>query len=119
MIWFVCLALAALVFAYVYVVRPILRALPVLKAFYDRADTAWAKAKALAWNSLTVAWSYVMAAAGVVMQQLDGIADIFGDPDLKANLSTVIGADTRTLGYVLLAISGVTLLTRLRSIGKA
>ena len=92
--------------------------MPALKAFYTEADTFWQKAKALAWNSLTVAWSYVIAAVGVVLQQLDTIAGVFGDPDLKANLSAVIGADTRTLGYVLLSISALTLAARLRSIGK-
>lgn len=118
MIWS---ALSLLVFvpAYLLVLRPLLKAMPALQAFYREARTAWQKAKALAWNSLTVAWSYVLAVVGVVMQQLDGIADIFGDPDLRANLSAVIGTDTKTLGYVLLGISAITLLTRLRSIRKA
>ncbi len=71
------------VLAYILVVRPILKAVPAPKAFYTEADTFWQKAKALCWNSLTVAWSYVIAAVGVVLQQLDTIAGVFGDPDLK------------------------------------
>ncbi len=117
MIW-IPFTLVTLVLAYILVVRPILKAVPALKSFYADADTFWQKAKALAWNSLTVVWSYVLAVVGVVMQQLDDIARVIGDPDLKANLSTVIGADTRTLGYVLLGISALTLAARLRSIGK-
>ncbi len=121
MIWFFWCLFLLLTGALVYVLflRPILKAVPALKGFYADADSFWAKLKALGWNSLTVAWSYVMAVVGVIMQQLDTIAGIFGDPDLKANLSTVIGADTKTLGYVLLGISALTLAARLRSIGKA
>lgn len=115
MIW-MCLTLVVLMLAYILILRPILKALPALRTFYAKADTFWLKAKALAWNSLTVAWSYLLAVAGFIMQQLDSIAGFFGDPDLKANLSAVIGADTRTLGYVLLSISVVTLLARLRSL---
>jgi len=113
LLWFV-----ALIAIYAVVVRPILHALPLLKEFYTQADTFWCKLKACAWNSLTVAWSYFVAFVGLVLERFDMVSDAVGDPELKANLSTAIGADTKTLGYLLLGFSLVTLVARLRSIRK-
>jgi hypothetical protein len=118
MIWTLLMTSLVLALSACLVVPPILKAWPKLQASYTAADTSWRKAKALTWNSMTIAWSYVMLAIGFVMQQFDNIAGLLGDPDLKANLSTVLGADTRTLGYMLLGISMVTLVSRLRSLKR-
>jgi hypothetical protein len=112
------LTAVALVLAYALIVRPILHKIPALKAFYDEADTVWAKVWALAWNSLTVAWSYLMAAVGAVMQGIDTIGSALGDPGLKDQITQTLGSDPKVLGYILLSISTVTLLARLRSISK-
>lgn len=118
MFWTILLAIVVLVLAYILVLRPILHAIPALKTFYDEADTFWTKAKALTWNSLTVAWSYLMAAVGTVFQTIDGIGSALGDPGLKDQIAQAIG-DPKTVGKILLGISVVTLLARLRSIPKA
>jgi phage terminase large subunit len=54
---------------------------------------------------------------GMQMQGLDSIADALGDPNLKDQISASIG-DTRTAGRVLLGISVVTIIARLRSLRK-
>ena len=59
-----------------------------------------------------------MAFVGVMMQAIDVTADALGDPELKDQISAVIG-DTRVVGRILLGISIVTILARLRSLRKA
>ena len=77
-----------------------------------------AKAKAVCLNSLTIAWGYLLAFAGVLLQGIDSIADALGDPNLRDQIEAATG-DTRTAGRILLGISVVTIVARLRSIGKA
>ncbi len=77
----------------------------------------WARIKASCLNSLTVAWGYVLALAGLVMQGIDTVADALGDPNLKEQISASIG-DAKTVGRILLGISVVTIIARLRSIRK-
>jgi hypothetical protein len=76
------------------------------------------KIKAFCLNSLTIAWGYLLAFAGAVMQAVDSVADALGDPALKDQISTAIG-DAKTAGRILLGISVVTIIARLRSIRKA
>jgi hypothetical protein len=78
----------------------------------------FAKVKAFCLGSLTIAWGYFLAFAGALMQGLDSIADALGDPGLKDQISASIG-DTKTAGRVLLGISIVTIIARLRSLRKA
>lgn len=78
----------------------------------------WARIKACCLNSLTIAWSYCLAVAGAVMQAIDAIADALGDPALKDQISAAFG-DAKTVGRILLVISIVTILARLRSLRKA
>ena len=77
----------------------------------------WARIKACCLNSLTIAWSYCIAFAGAAMQGLDSLADALGDPSLKDQISASIG-DARTAGRVLLGISVITMIVRLRSLRK-
>jgi hypothetical protein len=77
----------------------------------------WARVKACCLNSLTIAWSYCLAFAGAAMQGLDSLADALGDPNLKDQISASIG-DARTAGRVLLGISVITMIARLRSLRK-
>jgi hypothetical protein len=77
----------------------------------------WARIKACCLNSLTMAWSYCLAFAGTAMQGIDSFADALGDPNLKDQISASIG-DARTAGRVLLGISVVTMIVRLRSLRK-
>jgi hypothetical protein len=52
------------------------------------------------------------------MQGIDTIADALGDPNLKDQISAAIG-DTKIAGRILLGLSIVTIIARLRSIRKA
>ena len=116
MIWI--LILPGLIAAYFIFLRPVLKAIPALKEFYAQADGFWAKAKALAGNSLTVAWSYFMIVVGFVMQWIDPLASALGDPGFKTQVTETLQANPKILGYVLMGISAVTLAARLRSIAK-
>ena len=76
------------------------------------------KVKALCLHSLTIAWGYVLALIGAAMSIVDNIGDALGDPGLKDQISAAIG-DAKTTGRILLGISIVTILARLRSLKKA
>lgn len=78
----------------------------------------WARIKVCCLNSLTIAWSYLLAFAGVAMQAVDNIADALGDSGLRDQISAAIG-DAKTAGRILLCISIVTIIARLRSLRKA
>jgi hypothetical protein len=112
------LALAALVgvLGIYLVIRPTLKALPQFKAFYAEADTIWQKAFALAYKSATVIVSYVGAAIGFALSQLGTVAALVGDPSFQAEVSKVIGADTRVLGVVMIGFSVIVFAARMRSI---
>jgi hypothetical protein len=77
-----------------------------------------ARVKAFCLNSLTIAWGYVLAFAGAIMQCIDSAADALGDPGLKQQITDAIG-DPKTVGRVVLGISVITIIARLRSIKKA
>ena len=74
--------------------------------------------KAFCLHSLTIAWGYVLAIAGSTMAFIDNIGDALGDPTLRDQLSAAIG-DARTTGRILLGISVITIMARLRSLKKA
>ena len=78
----------------------------------------WPHIKACCLNSLTIAWSYCLAFAGAAMQAIDTIADALGDPGLRDQISMAIG-DAKTVGRILLCVSIVTIVARLRSLRKA
>ena len=78
----------------------------------------WTRIKSCCLNSLTVAWGYLLAFAGAAMQAIDTIADALGDPSLRDQISAAIG-DTKTVGRILLGVSIVTIIARLRSLRKA
>ena len=77
----------------------------------------WARIKGCCLNSLTVAWGYCLAFAGAVMQAIDTIADALGDPGLRDQISAAIG-DATTVGRILLGVSIITIIARLRSLRK-
>jgi hypothetical protein len=78
----------------------------------------WAKIKKACFHSLTIAWGYCLAVVGAAMQGVDTLADALGDPNLRDQISTAIG-DARTVGRILLGVSIVTLVARLRTARKA
>lgn len=76
------------------------------------------KLKAACLHSLTVAWGYTLALAGGAMTAIDNIGEALGDPNLRDQINTAIG-DARVAGRILLGISIITILARLRSLRKA
>jgi hypothetical protein len=76
-----------------------------------------ARIKAFCLHSLTVAWGYLLAIVGGMMAIVDNIGDALGDPALKDQVGAAIG-DARTAGRILLGISVITILARLRSLRK-
>jgi hypothetical protein len=78
----------------------------------------WARIKACCLNSVTIAWGYCLVLAGTAMQAVDTIADALGDPNLRDQISAAVG-DAKTAGRILLGISIITIIARLRSIRKA
>ena len=75
------------------------------------------KVKAACLHSLTIAWSYALAAVGGLMSVIDSVGAALGDPGLKGEVSAAIG-DARTAGRILLGISVITILARLRSLKR-
>ena len=77
----------------------------------------FSRIRAACLNSLTVAWGYVLALAGILISMVDNISEALGDPGLRDQISAAIG-DAKTTGRVLLGISIITILVRLRSIKR-
>ncbi len=102
--------------AYALFLRPVLRAIPAFKEFYDEADGFWQKVWALCGRSATLAFAYSVQAVGWLLQWMDPIAAFFGDPDLRAQITETLQANPKILGYVLMFISACTIAARIRSI---
>ena len=113
---FLALTVPGLLVAYFLFLRPVLRALPAFKEFYAQADGFWAKVWALCGNSATMAFAYFIQALSWAFQWIDPIATFFGDPDMRQQLTEALGANPKVLGYVLMAVSFITIATRVRSI---
>jgi len=75
------------------------------------------KLKAICLHSVTVAWGYILAITGAAMTAIDNIGDVLGDSNLRDQISNAIG-DARVAGRVLLAISIITIVARLRSLRR-
>ena len=68
-------------------------------------------------SSLTIAWGYCLAFAGVALQVVDYIADPLGDAELRSQIASAVGNPT-IAGRILLGISLITIVARLRSLRK-
>jgi hypothetical protein len=77
----------------------------------------FAMLKAFCLNSLTIAWGYLLALVGLMLQFIDAAGGSLGDPEFKDQIAAAIG-DPAWSGRVLLVISIVTLAARLRSLRK-
>jgi hypothetical protein len=112
------LIVPGLIAFYALFLRHVLASVPAFKRFYAEADGFWASVWAVCGNSLTLAWSYFVIAAGAAVQAIDPIASALGDPDLKAQVTTFLSANPKALGYFAIAVSVITILSRLRTLGK-
>lgn len=117
MIWLI-LVVPGLVAAYFMLLRPILHGIPQLAKFYTEADGFWAKVKAIGGNSATIGWSYLVGGVGWLLQWIDPLATLAGDPDFKSQVTNTLQTNPQVLGYVLMGISAITIAARMRSIGK-
>ena len=104
---------------YFMVLRHALKSIPALKQFYVEADGFWAKVWALCGKEITIAWSYAVIGIGAAIQWIDPIAATLGDPDLRTQITNALSTDPKVLGYFAMAVSLITILARLRSIGKS
>lgn len=119
MIWIFTIAvLPGLVVGYALFLRPVLHALPQLKEFYAEADGFWQKVWGLCGRSVTIIWGLALQLAGQALQWIDPVASALGDPDLRTQITDTLQANPKVLGYVLMAISFITIAARLRGIGK-
>jgi hypothetical protein len=74
--------------------------------------------RAICLNSLTIAWGYCLALIGMLLQIVDYVADPLGDPELRIQVGAAIG-DPIIAGRIMLGISLITIVARLRSLRKA
>jgi hypothetical protein len=81
-----------------------------------RSNT-WTKIKVSCLHSLTIAWGYCLAVVSVVMQGVDVLAEALGDPNLRDQVSAAVG-DTKIVGRILLGVSIITIVARLRTARK-
>jgi len=107
-----------LIVTYAVLLRPWLRKIPALLAFYAEADGFWARVWAYCGKSVTVAWGYLLGGFGSAMALLDPLAKVVGDPDLKDQVTTLLQSNPKVLGYITIWISLVTIAARMRSIAK-
>ena len=78
----------------------------------------WEHIKAACFRSLTVAWSYALAAIGTFLQFVDNIGMALGDPNLKHQIEDAFRGDPVVMGRIVICISIVTLIARARTLGK-
>ena len=76
----------------------------------------WNKIKSFCLHSATIAWQYAIIFFSGVLEYADSIAEALGDPQLKDQLHSVFGNDAKLWGKILLGISIVSILARLRTI---
>ncbi len=112
------LTITGLVVAYALFLRPVLKALPALKAFYAQADGFWAKVSAIGGHSATIAWGYILGGIGSCVALIEPLANLLGAPDFKTQVATALADHPEYMGYFTIAVSVVTIAARLRSIGK-
>lgn len=113
MTWLVLVLPGAVVFYFFYL-RPILRALPMFKRFYEEADGFWAKVWAICGKSVTMLWALFLQGLSWLLQYADPIANFLGDPQFSEQLSQRLQGNPEILGYILMVVSFITIAARLR-----
>jgi hypothetical protein len=103
---------------YALILRPLLHRIPALARFYAQADGFWQKLWALCGKSVTMAWSYLLAAGGTVFALLDTLAGYAGDPALGDQVKTALQNHPEYIGYFTIGVSLLTILSRVRTLGK-
>lgn len=115
MIW-IAIIVPGVVVVYFFYLRPILRAMPLLKRFYEEADGFWATVWAFAGRSSTMIWALFLQLLSQMLQWIDPIANLLGDYELRSQISEALQANPVMLGRILMVISLITIAARLRGI---
>jgi cytochrome bd-type quinol oxidase subunit 2 len=120
MLWFI-LIVPGLVCLYAMILRPLLRKIPAFQKFYAESDGFWAKVWAMCGRSMTVLWGYILGGIGASFSLVDQIGSALGDPNmnLKQQITDTLKDHPEYLGYALTGISVVTIIARIRSMGKS
>ncbi|MGJ4893793.1 hypothetical protein ACQR2B_06525 [Bradyrhizobium oligotrophicum] len=121
MLLWILLGAVALAVVYVVAIRPVLRAMPAFKAFYAEADGFWAKAWALCGRSATIASGYAVLLPSIVMEAIDRLAVLLGDPSLNLKQMILDGLQSypSLVSAAGVVIGIIFIVARLRSINKA
>lgn len=67
-------------------------------------------------KSLTMLWGYVLGGIGYAAAHLDDVGVLLGDPDLKQQIIDLLKDRPEILGYVIGAITAITIITRVRGL---
>ena len=78
----------------------------------------WESIKASCFRSLTIAWAYVLGIFGVVLGSVDQIGILINDPTITQKVTDLLHADPRAMAAFSLLVSGVTIITRSRTLLK-
>ncbi len=76
----------------------------------------WEKAKAFCLGSATIAWSYFLAVAGVILQLVGLFSDTLNDTQVQATLQSAFGSDPKLMGRILFGIAIITIIARMRTL---
>ena len=87
----------------------------MLEKIKAAAIATWGKIKAACFSSITMAWSYILGLGGTLLQNIDSLAAVLGDPSLTAQIQGAIG-DTKVIGKWLLVVGIITAVARLKSL---
>lgn len=79
----------------------------------------WEKIKIFCLNSLTVAWSYFLAAVGFLLDMIVILADILDEPELKGAITSIFGDSPKVVATMTMVIGIITFLARMRSLRKS
>lgn len=114
------LIVPGLVCLYALILRPLLHKIPAFQKFYAEADGFWAKVWAICGKSATILWGYILGGIGSAFALIDKMGTAFGDPNmnLQQKVMDALKDHPAYLGYALTGISVVTIIARIRSMGK-
>lgn len=112
-------SLIVIVLGYSLVLRPILSTNPKYAAFFAKANGFWATVWAYSGKSITIVWGKILGGIGLTLELLDPVANAVGDPGFKDQVTGMLQTNPKVLGFVLMGISIVTVVARLRGILKS
>ena len=87
----------------------------VVRRYRDSTGTLKDRLMAAGRGSVTMVWSKFLIIIAAVVANLDGIADMAGQPQVKDYLNQAI-SNPKTLAWVMLGISLVTMFARARTL---